>query len=104
MPELEADVRIRALGNAATASRRSTVIDMASCRTESTELSETTQRPGSYGAVKNVTPAGTPARSLRLSVGEQIQLARIRSERAKGFLPSMPEIDFLLEVIERLTR
>ena len=97
-------MRIRALAADATASRRSTVIDMASCRTVDTEPSERTQTTESYGAVKNVTPVDTPAHSSRLSVGEQIQLARIRSERAKGFLPSMPEIDFLLEVIERLTR
>jgi len=97
-------VRIRALAADATASRRSTVIDMASCRTVDTDHSETTPRTGLYGVAVNAMTNDTPARSSRLSVGEQIQLARIRSERAKGFLPSMPEIDFLLEVIERLTR
>ena len=97
-------MRIRALAADVTASPRLTVIDMASCRTVDTEPLERTRTTESYGAVKNVTPADTQAHSSRLSVGEQIQLARIRSERAKGFLPSMPEIDFLLEVIERLTR
>jgi hypothetical protein len=60
--------------------------------------------PRSCGAAGNATTDDIPARSFRLSVGERIHLERIRAERAKGFLPSMPDIDFLLDVINRLTR
>jgi hypothetical protein len=97
-------VRIRALGNVATATPRSTVFGMENYRTVATEPIATMSSPRSYGVAGNATTNDTPAHSSRLSVGEQIQLERIRAERAKGFLPSMPDIDFLLELIDRLTR
>jgi hypothetical protein len=95
-------VRIRALGNAATATPRSTAFDMESYRTVATEPTETISSPRSYGVAGNATTNDIPAPSSRLSVGEQIHLERIRAERARGFLPSMPDVDFLIEVLERL--
>jgi hypothetical protein len=72
--------------------------------TTTTEPSETTLRTASSGAVENVIASATPGPSSRLSAEEERTLARIRKDRANRFMVSVCDVDFLLEIVERLNR
>ena len=51
------------------------------------------------------TPGGIiPARSGVLSDAERLKVARIRRNRNQGWMPTFEEFDFLLEIVERMSR
>lgn len=94
------------MANAATNSPPGTVIDMENLRTESTAAAEErTRRRIRAGLVGSATAqtSSTPDRSSLLSADETRTLARIAQDRRSGFMVSGPDVDFLLEVITRLT-
>jgi hypothetical protein len=52
-----------------------------------------------------VIPAAiTPARSSPLSANEEKWLGRIRKDRANRFMVSAVDVDFLIQIVERLSR
>ncbi len=63
-----------------------------------------THKPEPSGAAESATPEDTQDRSGLLSKEEQRLLTRIRQDNRKGYLVSLIETDFLLDVIERLSR
>ena len=64
-----------------------------------------TPSPTRSGDVEIVTAASsTPDRSLLLSGDEGQRLARIARDRANRFMVSGPDVDFLLDVLVRLSR
>jgi len=56
------------------------------------------------GVVENATEPATPARSSLLSDEERKRLFRIARDRANRFMVSAVDVDFLLDVIVRLSR
>ena len=52
----------------------------------------------------NATVSATPARSLPLSDEERKRLWRIARDRGNRFMVSAVDVDFLLDVIVRLSR
>jgi hypothetical protein len=72
--------------------------------TASTEPIETIPKRALFGVAKNATPNATPDRSLLLSDAEQKRLFRIARDRANRFMVAAPDVDFLLDVIARLSR
>ena len=56
------------------------------------------------GVVKHVTPPATPARSSPLSDDERKRLFRIVRDRGNRFMVSAVDVDFLLDVIVRLSQ
>ena len=86
-----------------------TVLDMENLRTESTAgEAGATPKPTLCGHVVDTIPATekpiTPARSSPLSEDEQMKIARIRRNRLHGWMPTFWETDFLLEMVEKLSR
>jgi hypothetical protein len=49
-------------------------------------------------------PLATPARSSRLNVADEQRLYRIAQDREKGFMVTGCDVDFLLEMVEELSR
>jgi hypothetical protein len=95
--------------NAATDTPRSTVLDMESLRTQSTESAEgptslTTFRGPVARPISATGDETIPAHSGALSDKERIQLARIKKDRRNGWMPTFTDFDFLLELTERLSR
>jgi hypothetical protein len=57
------------------------------------------------GVVGHVTPLATPAHSgAHLSDDERIRLAKIKRDRRNGWMASFDDYDFLLSLVERLSR
>ena len=85
---------------------RGTVIDMESYRTLSPESAEeATPRKIPSGPAGSVTePCDIPAHNSPLSDAERLKLAQIRRNRAQGWMPTFEEFDFLLEMVERMSR
>ena len=60
---------------------------------------------GDAEAATDATPDGTiPARNLPLSAEEHLRLILIIRHRQLGYMISMNDCDFLLEILERVTR
>ena len=79
--------------------------EKATCRTSSTEpKGKEMLTATSSGVAASATSDGTTARSSPLSADEAQRLARIRKDRANRFMVSAPDVDFLLEILERLER
>lgn len=90
--------------NDAIASRRGTDYSTANCPTSATEPTATTPRTEFSGVAASATKSATPDRSSLLSAAEEKNLARIAKERRNGFMVSAVDVDFLLEILERLNR
>jgi hypothetical protein len=92
--------------SAATDSRDGMGSSTESSATKSTEHIETIPKTELSGVVGRVIPLDTPARnSLRvLNAEEQTRLWRISRDRANRFMVSAVDVDFLLDVIVRLSR
>ena len=56
------------------------------------------------GVAANATASATRARSSPLSDADEKRLFRIARDRANRFMVSAPDVDFLLDVILRLSR
>lgn len=90
-------------GNAATESPRGTDGSTGNSRTTCTELAEVPTRPRiASGPVLPATGPDTPARSSPLNDAELLKLATVRKNRRLGFLPTVEECDFLLDVLGRM--
>jgi hypothetical protein len=72
--------------------------------TMSTEPFAMTPKLAQSGVAENATASDTQARSSRLNVADEQRLWRIRKDRANRFMVSAPDVDFLLEILERLDR
>jgi hypothetical protein len=60
---------------------------------------------GVVGERTAVTPGETILdHNSPLSAADEQRLHRIRKDRANGFMVSAPDVDFLLEMVERLSR
>lgn len=94
------------MANAAENTPLGTVIDMESYRTSSpASVADRTSRPIPNGPAGIVTaPCDIPARSGVLSDAERLKLARIRRNRNQGWMPTFEEFDFLLEMVEKVSR
>ena len=90
--------------SAATDSRDGMGSSTGNSPTKSTELIEMTRAPESYGVARSATEPATPARSLPLSDEERKRLFRIARDRGNRFMVAAPDVDFLLDVIVRLSR
>jgi hypothetical protein len=90
--------------SAATDSPHGTDSNMENSATGSTEPIEMIPRTELSGVVGRVIPLATPARSLPLSDEERKRLWRIARDRANRFMIAAPDVDFLLEIVERLGR
>ena len=109
MPEHKAAVKSSGAASAAIATPRGLELDMASLSTWSRAHTgvPTILRTanGVVGERTVVTPGEiTPDRSSPLSVPDEQRLYRIQQDREKGFMVSGVDVDFLLEVVERLSR
>lgn len=94
--------------SAAINSPHGTVIDMESLSIASpaptAEVIRSTTASGDAEANRDATPGAiTRAHSSRLSEADEKNLERIRKERRNGFMVSLADVDFLLNVIRRLT-
>ncbi len=94
--------------NAATASPRGVVIDMESLSTSSpAPMAEATRKKtasGDAGEKTDVTSGETiPGRSSLVSAEEERRLYRIQKDRTNRFMVSVTDVDFLLEILERLS-
>ena len=90
--------------SAATDSRDGTGSSTESSAIASMVRSETIQPTTSFGVVATATASATPARSLPLSDEERKRLFRIARDRGNRFMVSAVDVDFLLDVIVRLSR
>ncbi len=92
--------------NDATDSPHGTVISMESLRTSSrADAQDQTRMRIRAGVVASATATScTAARSFPLSADEEQHLARIARDRANRFMVAAPDVDFLLDVIVRLSR
>lgn len=109
MPERTDDAKSSGTGSDAISLRRGTG--------DSTENLFTSLRPhteaptrlrtasGDAAVARDATPgATTPASSSPLSAADEQRLWRIRKDRANRFMVSVTDVDFLLEIVERLSR
>jgi hypothetical protein len=103
MSEPKDDARSSAMERGATAMPRGTDGNTANYHTRFTEHMEglTPQRTPA-GRVTSAIARNTPARSSRLSDEERQELLRLRTIRKKGWMLSMTECDWLLEILERV--
>jgi hypothetical protein len=85
-------------------SLRGMELSMGNCPTDSTELAGRIRKMEPSGPAENATASATPARSSPLSADEEQRLYRIRKDRANRFMVAVTDVDFLLEVIERLNQ
>lgn len=92
--------------NDATNSPGGMVLDMESLRTSSPAAGPVLiRRKIRAGLAPRATaPLCTAACSSRLSEEETKRLMQIRAERRRNLLPSLTDMDWVLELIERLTR
>jgi hypothetical protein len=90
--------------NAATDSPDGMGSNTESSATGLTVRSVTTQQTMCSGAAANATASATRARSLPLSDEERKRLFRIARDRGNRFMVSAVDVDFLLDVIVRLSR
>jgi hypothetical protein len=90
--------------SAATDSRDGMGSSTENFRTGSMEPIEMTVKPVSSGVAANATEPATPARSSLLSDEERKRLFRIARDRENRFMVSAVDVDFLLDVIVRLSR
>lgn len=95
--------------NDAIDSPRGTDSSTANSPTSSTAQNETIQRPTSFGVAELVTESDIQDHNFqradarqKLSAEELQKLARIRKDRANRFMVSVTDVDFLLEILERL--
>jgi len=90
----------------ATNSPRLTDSDMESLRTSlAAEELEATKKAMSSGVAATATAIScTLDRSSPLSADDEQRLYRIKKDRANRFMVSAPDVDFLLELIERFGR
>ncbi len=81
-----------------------TVLDMESLRTSSAaDAQEATRLRIRAGVAATATAAScTVDRNLPLSAADEQRLYRIKKDRANRFMVSAPDVDFLLEILERL--
>lgn len=95
------------MGNAATNSPRGTVIDMESYRTSSPEAGEdrTLPRIANGPAGVAIEPCVTPVpNGQTLSEEEKLRIAKIRRDRRHGWMATFDDCDFMLAMLEKLTR
>lgn len=94
------------MANDATNSPHLTVMDMESLRTLSAaDAQDQTRLRIRAGVAETATASScTVAHSSPLSADEKSRLWRIARDRANGFMVSAPDVDFLLDVIVRLSR
>ena len=85
-------------------SRHGMAYSTANCPTATTEPIETIPQTPLSGVAARVIPIDTRARSFPLSADEEQKLARIARDRANRFMVSAVDVDFLLDVIVRLSR
>lgn len=95
--------------NVATNSRHGVVIDMENLSTSSpAPTAAATTKPIASGDVEEKTAAMSGetilGHSLLVSADEERRLYRIQKDRANGFMVSVTDVDFLLDVIERHSR
>jgi len=90
--------------SAATDSRGGMGSSTESSATKNMEPIEMIPKMGLSGVAGNVTTLATPARSLPLSDEERKRLFRIACDRGNRFMVSAVDVDFLLDVIVRLSR
>lgn len=95
-------MRKKEMASAATGLLPGTESGTANFRTETTEPAATTQRPEQSGVAVSATPDIIPACNF-LTASEQKNLARIRRDRRSGFMVSVQDVDFLLQVIRIIT-
>src|SRR5579863_5518673 len=104
MSEPKDDARSSATERGATAMPRGTDGNTANYHTRFTEHMEgPTRQLIQSGHVSTVIEKGTPARSSRLSDEEKQELLRLRMVRKKGWMLSMTECDWLLDVLRRIS-
>lgn len=79
-----------------------------SCTSSPAPTAEATRLKTASGDAAEKTDATpgaiTQDRSSPLSADEEQKLARIRKDRANRFMVSVTDVDFLLEILERLNR
>ena len=83
-----------------------TVLEKAICPTSSTEPRgrETLNRT-SCGVAEDTTKSATPDRSGQtLSEEEKLRIAKIRRDRRHGWMATFDDLDFLLEMLEKVGR
>lgn len=90
--------------NDATDSPHGTDLSTANSATTNTEPFATTPKPAQSGVAANVTLSDTPGRSSHLNVADEQRLYRIQLDRAKGFMVTDADVDFLLEMVQELDR
>lgn len=90
--------------SAATDSPHGTDSNMENFLTGSTEPIEMIPQAELSGVVASATGNTIPACSLPLSDDEKQKLWRIARDRANRFMVSVTDVDFLLDVIVRLSR
>ena len=99
-------MRSSGTGSAATDSRRGLELDMESLSTKlPVPMAGPTASKIASGDAAERTDATRsaiiPGRSLPLSAADEQRLYRIRQDLEKGFMASVCDVEFLLEVIER---
>jgi hypothetical protein len=109
MPEPKGDAKSSGTENAATNSRPGTGDSTANLSTSSRVPMEGVilLRTANGDVVEKMvaTPDATiPAPSSPLSADDERRLARIRKDRANRFMVAVTDVDFLLEILERLSR
>lgn len=90
--------------SAATDSRDGMGSSTESSATKSTEHIETIPKTELFGVVGRVIPIATVVPSSPLSDEERKRLFRIARDRGNRFMVSATDVDFLLDVIVRLSR
>jgi hypothetical protein len=107
MPEPKGDAKSSGTESAATDLPHGTGASMEnSCTSSPARMADripSTTASGDAEVGKDVTLGATiPDRSLHLSGDEEQRLARIRKDRANRFMVSVTDVDFLLEIVDRV--
>ncbi len=94
------------MANAVENTHRGTVIDMENCRTSSAAdvAGPTCPKTASGLATTATAPCATAGHNSPLSDAERSKLAKIRRDRRNGWMASFEDFDFLLGVVDRLSR
>jgi len=106
MRELQAGAKSNAIENAATSLPPGTASEKASSPTssrvaEAVPTLQTIASGAAAGPAAVIAESSTPARSSFLSDAEGVTWFTICRNRKAGMLPTLPEIDFLVELVER---
>jgi hypothetical protein len=109
MPEPRADAKYSGTGSDAISLPRGTDASMENlCILSPVLTADLTRSQIANGAVV-VAMAATPGATIQascspLSADDERRLARIRKDRANRFMVAAPDVDFLLEILERVNR